>query len=151
MTSVTPSVLNSTVQSSPKVSVSSSISDTSTGQEINKTGSIDEHPEISSTTTVTPSLERLKRSNKKSQTEKKRELVKSSMYNRFLFYLCYSICQDKSVLVFATLGLHIGFSAKLKIRQVPACKMEPRSGYIMQLEPPTHQSPHQLEIRIRNI
>ena len=126
MTSVTPSALNSTVQSSPKVSVSSSISDTSTGQEINKTGSIDEQPEISSTATVAPSLERLKRSNKKSQTEKKREFVKSSMYNRFLFYLCYSICQDKSVLVFAKLGLHLGFSAKLNIWQVPACKMEPR-------------------------
>merc|ERR1712013_722911 len=82
MTSVTPSVLNSTVQSSPKVSVSSSISDTSTGQEINKTGSIDEQSEISGTTSVAPSLERLKRSNKKSQTEKKREFVESSIYNR---------------------------------------------------------------------
>ena len=40
--------------------------------------------------------------------------------------------------VFATLGLHLGFSAKLKIWQVPACKMEPRSGYIMQLGPTTH-------------
>ena len=34
----------------------------------------------------------------------------------------------------ATLELHLGFSAKLRIWQVPACKMEPRSGYIMQLE-----------------
>ena len=33
----------------------------------------------------------------------------------------------------ATVGLHLGFSAWLKIWQVPACKMEPRSGYIMQL------------------
>ena len=39
--------------------------------------------------------------------------------------------------IFATLGLHLRFSAKLKIWQIPACKMEPRSGYIMQLEPPT--------------
>ena len=37
----------------------------------------------------------------------------------------------------ATLGLHLGFSAKLKILQVPACKMEPRSGYIMRWGPPT--------------
>ena len=40
--------------------------------------------------------------------------------------------------LFATLGLHLGFSAKLKIWQVPACIMEPRSGYIMQLGPTTH-------------
>ena len=40
--------------------------------------------------------------------------------------------------IFATLGLHLGFSAKLRIWQVPACKMEPRSGYIMQWGPPTH-------------
>ena len=32
--------------------------------------------------------------------------------------------------IFATLGLHLGFSAMLKIWQVPTCKMEPRSGYI---------------------
>ena len=38
----------------------------------------------------------------------------------------------------ATLGLHLGFSAKLKILQVPACKIEPQRGYIMQLGPPTH-------------
>ena len=31
----------------------------------------------------------------------------------------------------ATLGLHLGFSAKLKIWQVSACKMEPRSGTII--------------------
>ena len=41
--------------------------------------------------------------------------------------------------------LHLGFSAQLRIWQVPTCKMEPRSSYIMQLEPPTHP-PHQLEI-----
>ena len=31
---------------------------------------------------------------------------------------------------FATLGLHLGFSAKLRIWQVSAYKMEPRSGFI---------------------
>ena len=31
-------------------------------------------------------------------------------------------------IVVATLGLHLGFSAKPRIWQVPACKMEPRSG-----------------------
>ena len=40
--------------------------------------------------------------------------------------------------IFATLGLHLGFSAKLKIWQVPACKMEPRSGIISwKNRPPT--------------
>ena len=39
----------------------------------------------------------------------------------------------------ATLGLHLGFSAKLRIWQVSACKMEPRSGIISWLgPPPTH-------------
>ena len=33
----------------------------------------------------------------------------------------------------ATLGLHLRFSAKLRVWQVPACKMEPRSGMIMQV------------------
>ena len=31
----------------------------------------------------------------------------------------------------ATLGLHLGFSAKLRTWQVSACKMEPRSGTII--------------------
>jgi len=48
----------------------------------------------------------------------------------------------------SNLGLHLGFSAKLKILQVPACKMEPQSGFLMQLGPPTHP-PDQLEIRSR--
>ena len=34
--------------------------------------------------------------------------------------------------------LHLGFSAKLKILQVPACKMEPRSGYISCKTPALH-------------
>ena len=33
----------------------------------------------------------------------------------------------------ATLRLHLRFSAKLRVWQVPACKMEPRSGMIMQV------------------
>ena len=33
----------------------------------------------------------------------------------------------------ATVGLHLGFSARMKIWQVPGCKMEPRSGMIMQV------------------
>ena len=37
--------------------------------------------------------------------------------------------------------LHLGFSAKLRIWQAPACKMEPRSGMIMYLQPPTHHPP----------
>ena len=44
----------------------------------------------------------------------------------------------KSVLDFCHTRAPSWFSAKLKILQLPACKMEPRSGYIMQLEPPTH-------------
>ena len=50
--------------------------------------------------------------------------------------------KEKSI---ATLGLHLEFSAKLKILPVPACKMEPRSGYIMQLGPsPTHPPDHRI-------
>ena len=37
----------------------------------------------------------------------------------------------------ATLGLHLGFSAKLRIWQVSACKMEPRSGTKI-TGPPSH-------------
>ena len=37
---------------------------------------------------------------------------------------------DPRLFDIATLGLHLGLSAKLKIWQVPTCKMEPRSGYI---------------------
>ena len=33
--------------------------------------------------------------------------------------------------VVATLGLHLGFSAKRRIWQVPICKMEPQSGTII--------------------
>ena len=33
--------------------------------------------------------------------------------------------------------LHLGFSAKLRISQVPTCKMEQRSGYISCNNPPT--------------
>ena len=61
----------------------------------------------------------------------------------------HSIIQIKllcSWSIFATLGLHLGFSAKLRIWQVPTCKMEPRSGYIMQLEPPTHPA-HRISLK----
>ena len=44
----------------------------------------------------------------------------------------------------ATLGLYLRFSGWLKIWNVPVCKMEPLSGYIMQLEPPS--LPDQFEI-----
>jgi len=88
-TPVTPSILNSTVQSSLKVSISSNISDTSTATEIDKTGSTDDHPQMSSTTidqtiSVTPALKRLKRSNghKKSQIKKKSNFVVNSRNNR---------------------------------------------------------------------
>ena len=37
--------------------------------------------------------------------------------------------------------LHLGFSAKLRIWQLPACKMEPQSGIILWLGPPTHSPP----------
>ena len=42
-----------------------------------------------------------------------------------------------STLFFATLGLHLGFSAKQRIWQVSACKMEPQGGTIITLEPAT--------------
>ena len=38
--------------------------------------------------------------------------------------------------------LHLRFSTKLKIWQVPACKMEPQSGKIMWRTPPTHPATH---------
>ena len=38
-------------------------------------------------------------------------------------HLCIKISKNIS-----TLGLNLGFSAELRIWQVPACKMEPRSG-----------------------
>ena len=46
----------------------------------------------------------------------------------------------------ATLGLHLKFSAWLKIWHVPVCKMDPLSGYIMQLEPPT-TPPHRISLK----
>ena len=39
--------------------------------------------------------------------------------------------------IIATLGLHLGFSARLRIWQVSAYKMEPRSGSII-IGPATH-------------
>ena len=48
---------------------------------------------------------------------------------------------DDNSLFFATLGLHLGFSAKLNMRQVSACKMEPQSGFMIYLGPPTTHPP----------
>ena len=39
--------------------------------------------------------------------------------------------------IFGTLGLYLGFSAKLRIWQVAACKIEPQHGIIV-MKPPTH-------------
>ena len=107
MTSVTPSVLNSTVQSLSKVSSSFNISDTSTVTEIDETGSTNYQPELSSISTdqansKTTTLRRLKRSNgqKKLQAKKKKNFVKSSRNHRLSSYLCYLLCQDKVVLAF---------------------------------------------------
>ena len=49
-------------------------------------------------------------------------------------------------LFIATLGLHLGFSAKLRILQVLSCKMEPLSGMIMYLQPPTHAPRYNLTL-----
>ena len=47
----------------------------------------------------------------------------------------------------ATLELHLGFSAMLRIWQVPACKMDPRSGIIIMLRPPpTHYQPDTINL-----
>ena len=52
------------------------------------------------------------------------------------YYVCpHLLCLFSPI--FTTVGLHLGYSARLKIWQVPARKMEPQSGYIMQLETPT--------------
>ena len=57
------------------------------------------------------------------------QLLKSSLDHRIKL-----ICNCILLFPIATLGLHLGFPAVLKIWQIPACKVEPRSGYIMQLE-----------------
>ena len=45
--------------------------------------------------------------------------------------------------IFATHGLHLGFSAKLRIWQVPTCKMEPQSGIIALINhPPGNPATH---------
>ena len=53
--------------------------------------------------------------------------------------VCFWYILHISYIYIAT--LHLGFSVKLRIWQVPACKMEPRSGIIYWLGPPTHQPP----------
>ena len=44
--------------------------------------------------------------------------------------------------VIATLGLHLGLSANLRIWQVSACKLEPRSGMIMHVMTTHHPHTH---------
>ena len=49
--------------------------------------------------------------------------------------------------------LHLGFSAKLGIWQVPTCKMEPRSGYIFcqnrpATRPPGRPPPDHMDVRL---
>ena len=48
------------------------------------------------------------------------------------FYVIMSFCHT---------WLHLGFPAKLKIWQVPACKMEPQRGIILMKPPATHPPP----------
>ena len=38
--------------------------------------------------------------------------------------------------------LHLGFSAKMRIWQVAACKMEPQRGIVLDQKPPTHPPTH---------
>ena len=47
--------------------------------------------------------------------------------------------------------LHFGFSAKLGIWQVPACKMEPRSGYIFWQNRPGGQPLNHMDVRSWNL
>ena len=49
---------------------------------------------------------------------------------------------DSAAVFIATLDLHLGFSVTLRIWQVTACKMEPRSGNISWKKPPTHPATH---------
>ena len=50
----------------------------------------------------------------------------------------------------ATLGLHLGFSTKLRICQASACKMEPRSG-IISCKNPTYQPTRHLSLEVLDI
>ena len=45
------------------------------------------------------------------------------------------------VIHYCHIQLHLGFSAKLKMCQVSACKMEPQSGFMIYLGPPTTHPP----------
>ena len=70
----------------------------------------------------------------------------NNTYLRYLCHLCVTVCaaiipptgsNDLSEMYtsicswyVATLGLHLGISAKLRFWQVSACKMEPQSGII---------------------
>ena len=44
--------------------------------------------------------------------------------------------------------LHLGFSAKLGIWQVPTCKMEPQSGYIFCQNRPPGWPPDHMDVRL---
>ena len=64
-------------------------------------------------------------------------LLNDFFFNQIL--LSHSFTFNCSSFNIATLGLYLRFSGWLKIWNVPVCKMEPLSGYIMQLEPPSLQ------------
>ena len=59
-----------------------------------------------------------------------------------LFYLLKCNARHTGFLDFCHTRLHLGYSARLRIWQVPACKMEPRSGIIFLLK--THPPPQHL-------
>ena len=56
--------------------------------------------------------------------------------------------RDKNIpgLIYCHTRLHLGFSAKLRIWQVPASKMEPRSGIIFCLNRPAGRPPDHLSV-----
>ena len=58
-------------------------------------------------------------------------------------FTCLGFHLDQTGPFYCHTRLHLGFSANLRIRQVPACKMEPRSGNIFcknRPDRPTSQS-----------
>ena len=57
--------------------------------------------------------------------------------NQAFARLSHSISQARLSLLYCHTRLHLGFSAKLRIWQVPACKMEPQHCIIV-MKPPTH-------------
>ena len=58
----------------------------------------------------------------------------------FLSFLTMKVIRARELsLTYCHTLLHLGFSAKLKIWQVPICKMEPGSGFKMYQKPPTNR------------